>query len=389
MLLVSGSLGLAVHGPRADEALAVCPPSDPWCALAAADLILFARTIGLPFPIEDAIAAAESVSSELPGPAQTRLVWAGAAPLQTLHAPADDGLTDAILAGRGTFPSGPGTWALGLGVVGASGQGAGGAVRFTHPDVALLGWQVDTTALLTSRGAGHISAAVRSPGAWWARAAGLGARAVADIYEDGERTLANEIWIASASLTPGHQRPHGAVWAGPMARWDGQPNAWRAGHGVTAGVAWHAHTDGHGIAGGAEGEVALADYAHQEAQAWARWVSGRGHFASLLRGEATPGSKAPYWRLPAAGGGLNLRHGPVARFRDESLGLAIIEARLRPAAIVGGVVFAEGAWVDGLHGGAGAGVRLRLPPRPNNTVRFDLAWGDGGLGMSAGWGEAF
>jgi hypothetical protein len=57
--------------------------------------------------------------------------------------------------------------------------------------------------------------------------------------------------------------------------------------------------------------------------------------------------------------------------------------------------FAEGAWIQadgeapGLHGGLGLGLRLALPPRPTNLLRLDAAWGDAGLGISAGWGQPF
>jgi len=74
----------------------------------------------------------------------------------------------------------------------------------------------------------------------------------------------------------------------------------------------------------------------------------------------------------------------------------VAEWRLRDARTLGAVLFAEGAWVSAdlplqrqLHGGMGAGLRLRLPPRPHNTVRLDLAWGDAGFGLTAGVGEAF
>ena len=81
----------------------------------------------------------------------------------------------------------------------------------------------------------------------------------------------------------------------------------------------------------------------------------------------------------------------AARARGVTLGLEIVnryETNVLNTAEQC-VAFLEGARIDGWHGGAGLGLRLRLPPRPNNTVRLDVAFGDGGLGISAGWGEAF
>ncbi|MEC8423556.1 MAG: hypothetical protein VX000_07245, partial [Myxococcota bacterium] len=77
LLMVSGNLGLAIHGPRAEAALGVCPDEDPWCAIAAADLVLFGRELGVPLPLVDAERSARAVMDDLPGPALARLVWAG------------------------------------------------------------------------------------------------------------------------------------------------------------------------------------------------------------------------------------------------------------------------------------------------------------------------
>ena len=108
-----------------------------------------------------------------------------------------------------------------------------------------------------------------------------------------------------------------------------------------------------------------------------------------LRAESAPWSEAPFWRLPSAGGGTVLRHGPIGRFRDRHLAAAVAEWRMALDRTVGAVVFVEGALIDGLHAGAGVGLRLRLPPRPTNSLRLDVGVGDGGVGVSVGWGEMF
>ena len=44
---------------------------------------------------------------------------------------------------------------------------------------------------------------------------------------------------------------------------------------------------------------------------------------------------------------------------------------------------------DGIHPGAGVGLRLLLPPEEINVVRLDFGFSDSGLGIYAGWGEVF
>lgn len=389
LLLVSGNLGLAVHGPRAEAALAACPDADPWCALASADLILFGRAVGVPLPLDEAVEAARRAQPALPEPATARLVWAGASPTTALTDPPADAFTAAVLAGGGAFPPGPGTWVVGVGALGGSGQGVGGGVRLVHPDARLAGWQVEATALLTSRLAGQAAVRVASPGPWGASVQAQAARLVVDRYARDGAVTEGLVSTASIRALPGRRTPSLGVGLGPVARWDtagGQP---LAGHGLAARARWLARPDGPRVQLDGGAEVALADYAHQEVDASLRVVSGDGRIAAWVHGAAAPWSEGPYWRLPAAGGGQVLRHGALGRFRDRALAASAVEWRLRPGALLGGAVFAEGARIDGWHGGAGAGLRLRLPPRPHNTVRLDLAWGDGGLGVSAGWGEAF
>ena len=86
---------------------------------------------------------------------------------------------------------------------------------------------------------------------------------------------------------------------------------------------------------------------------------------------------------------------PAGRFRAPLLTGAVIEWRSPTMGPLGFAVFAEGAAESSapgglaLHGGGGAGLRLHLPPRPHNTVRLDVAVGDVGWALTAGFGEAF
>jgi len=389
LLLVSGNLGLSVHGPRAEQALATCPEADPWCALASADLVLFARAVGVPLALEDAVNAASNAAPQLPGPAAARLVWAGVAPPSSLSGHTLDALGHAVHDAGGVFPSGPGTWVAGLGVLGSSGQGAGAGIRFLHPDIGLAGWRLDAAALVTTRLAGQATLRLRSPGTWGASGSIQAARLVVDRYNDTGGVTPALVQSMSADVQPAFRGERVALQAGPLLRWDRAGDTILAGHGAAAAAAWARETSDGTLQLDGGVSVAFADYAHQEGESSARWTGPEGRLAAWLHGRAAPWSQAPYWRLPAAGGGQVLRHGPVGRFRDRALAASVLEWRLRPDATTGGVLFVEGARVDGWHAGAGVGLRLRLPPRPHNTVRLDIAVGDGGVGISAGWGEAF
>jgi len=389
LLLVSGNLGLAVHGPRAERALAVCPETDPWCSLASADLVLFARAVGVPLAVQDAVQAATAASPHLPGPAAARLVWAGAAPPSSLSGHTLDALGRAVHDAGGVFPSGPGTWVAGLGVLGSSGQGAGGGVRLLHPDIGLAGWRVDASAFVTTRLAGQATVRLRSPGTWGASGSIQGARLVVDRYNEAGGVRPALVQSTSAALQPAFRGEHLGLQVGPVVRWDRFRDTVLAGHGASASAAWFRALPSGTLQLGGGLSVAIGDYAHQEVESSVRWAGPEGRLAAWLHGQAAPWSQAPYWRLPVAGGGQVLRHGPIGRYRDRTLASSVLEWRLRPDATAGAVLFVEGARVDGWHAGAGTGLRLRLPPRPHNTIRLDLAVGDGGVGISAGWGEAF
>ncbi len=263
--MVSGNLGLAIHGPRADRALAACPPADPWCALAEADYTLFVGSLGLPVDPQRAVEQARFAAPALPGPARARLVWAGAAPLQDLD-PEADGLSAAVAAGGGRWLPGPGTWVLGLGLVGAPGLGLGGTVRFFHPDLGLVGsawmwaWWPPAAASCRLRGS-------CAPGPRFARLAAGAGRRPYDVYGPlgGRRT--RRLATVEASAAPGIRVGQSALWLGPQLRldWEGpwlRPAPLVHGHGARGGWTWEGTRSGRGAWLGVEAEGALADYAH-------------------------------------------------------------------------------------------------------------------------------
>lgn len=387
LLLVDGTAGLFVHGPRADAALARCPVGAADCALATADYLLFTRHLGIPTDPRSLAAAVRAAEAADPARGACRAAWAAADP--TLLPSADaDGLCAAVRAGNGRFPAGPGTWSLGLGPLGAPGLGVGASLRFAHPDLALHGHRLDLGLTAATRGFLAVQAGFEGAGRWSAGGDLSLSRSPVDLY-DGDRRVSTAI-ARNAAIAAGPRWDPGPIRLGvqPVLRWDAQAGADPLrGHGLAAQLRWSARR----LRGGFAAEATTLDYRHLALDADLRraWDLGRPVLAARLLASATPGSTAPLWRRPSAGGGVALRHGPIGRFRGDTLAAAALELRTDPRRLAGAVVFAEAAAIDGLHGGAGLGLRLRLPPRPANTVRLDAAYGDGGFGISAGVGETF
>jgi hypothetical protein len=377
LLQVSGSLGILVHGPRADAALQACPPADPACALAEADYRIFVARLGLPIDADALPGLLADAAIGLPSEAlarQVHLGWASEAALRDL--PAHDGFGEAVLAHGGRFPEGPGTWVLGLGPVAATGLGAGLSLSLVHPDLGLVGNSLQVSAFASHTGVaswGGILDVQGRPGLH------LEGRAARLPIGGSTRKKADQ---AELIVGPRWKMGPGLLWIGPGLRAD-------QGRGLSLGAAgaWsqalspslQLRLPAEAFAGGAPVLRSGADL---------RALRGPWALRGLAEGALTA-PRTPPTRLPGAGGGLLLRSAPYARWRGPALAGGVVERRGRGEGRVGAVIFAEGAWIDGLHGGLGGGLRLRLPPQPTNTLRLDLAWGDGGIGLSAGIGEAF
>lgn len=375
LLRVSGNLGWMVHGPRADRALARCPGADPWCDLAEVDLTLTLRDLGLAPSNERVALLTRRASAYLPEPAAERSRWAEDA--------------------ASTWPPGPGTWTLGVGVLGAPGLGLGGALRFVDPD---LGWRrirLDASASATSRGLAGLSAGLVTPGRIYGRF-GLGlARTVVDLY-DAESPGSLTVEQASGLAAIGLRGDRATAWLGPQVRWDAWEGQTLAGHGAQAGARL---SDPSGrLSLRWAGELALADYAlgHSSLDLRLHQPLGRATLAARLLGDGAPWTDAdtPVWRLPSAGGSELLRGAPSGRYRGPWLADGAVELREPLGASLEIAAFGELAWLPGSaspspHPGGGLGMRLVLPPRPDNTVRLDLGFTDAGWGLVAGWGEAF
>ena len=384
LLLVSGNLGLASHGPRADRAHLECPAGVPWCDLARADYEILSSQLGLPADLNEAARLINRAQEDLPGPAMARRVWMGEAEPQQLDGLARDGLGDGLLE-HATWPTGPGTWFVGLGFSGAPGAGVGGGVRFVHPDVRWSSWRLQSDASLTTRGSGQLSMQLSTPGTLWSVWALRGGRLILDNYQTGETISLNTI---NALAGPGLRRGRAAVWAGPLLRLDQVDGERLSGHGLALGAT---HTANVLRLSARMEQTLIADYRHTRLSTTAITTLPVGNTTTLVRlhGSAAPESQAPWWHLPSAGGGEHLRSAPLGRWRGLALAAAAVELRSPIIGALGGVVFAEVAAIEGVHPGGGAGLRLYLPPQPHSTLRIDLGYGEDGAVLTAGWGEAF
>lgn len=373
LLLVSGNLGMLIHGPRADAALATCPTTDPLCALAWCDYHIILALLGLPHDPDHAKTLARQARPHLTGRAVARQVLLGEATLADLQAATDrGGLAEGLLE-HGGWVRGPGTWFVGIGGSGAPGLGVGGGLTVVHPDLAWRAWNLQVNASISTIGNRHVHTALRSPDATFVN---LNATAQRLVFVSSDPKTVGLVDIVTGL---GHRFSSHSIWAGPLLRWDNQ----QPGHGVRLG--WQGQYNA--IAARVDSEVALVGAQHHKNTAALTWHGNRW----ALHGTAMEsiGSQAPWWRQPFAGGGHILRSAPAYRWQAPWLTAAAVEFRQPIVGPLGGVVFAETAWANGTHWGIGSGIRLWLPPQPLNTVRLDVAWSPEGVTVTAGWGEAF
>ena len=165
---------------------------------------------------------------------------------------------------------------------------------------------------------------------------------------------------------------------------DGQARYYQ-GHGPIFRASWRPHSD---VRLNYRTEATWLDYAYWRNDISASWIHQSG-VAIQLNLQSAVGDTAPWWRLPTAGGGQVMRTPKAQQIRAPVLPVAIAEWRLRPEKMVGVTLFGESAITDSIHWGSGVGLRFRLPPQPHNTIRFDIGYGDLGVGFSVGMGEFF
>ncbi len=402
LLQFTGNWGMVVHGPRIDRALRACPDGDPWCWIADADYHLLApREVGA--RPEEVPAIVKEVQGELPGPAlaRTLMVEPDPAGLESLEGMERDGLGDGIVANEGRLPAYPGTWLLGLGLLGGPGLGFGGGVHFVHPDLFWRDHDLALEAGATTRGSAWLAAGFVSAGRVFGHGDGMVARWVQDLYQEDEVV---EWRVEGARVTAGPGlRVGGHRWnLGATMRWDRVDGEALAGHGGEVGWSWDRRKGWGGerrgtylgLSADAAGMFMGADYGHLLAALDLRGYLGLPWDAVLagrVVGERAFLDGVPWYRQPYAGGPEVLRGAPAGRYRGASLVAADLELRRMVAGPLEGVVFGCAAWVEGTgaHPCGGAGIRLLLPPRQLNVVRLDLGVSDDGWAVSTGWGEVF
>lgn len=358
LLQVSGNPGLAIHGPRMEAALARCPASLPWCALARHDARFFqSRLLSGPLPEQ----LVPSTDPDLVAAHAVRATWSNDTPR--------------------AVP----TWTIGIGPYGASGLGFGAALQLRHPDLWLKGGHLSLQAGATTSSDHILAATIDTPGT-------LGVHAEVNQQQLQLESPRTSVWQAH-TITLG---PRATV---------GRQQGWLGGTGWADRVG-EQRTRALGLSG--RGAHPLSQTLRLGWSLTSMWGDLRLQSASVdlardpgprglaLHGvvTATSAEDTPAWRQPGWGGGTVLRHGRFLQYQAPVLSAGIAEWRQPLSRAWSSVVFVESAHTSELVAGVGTGVRLSLPPRPSANLRVDAAWGGpvsgpGALGISVGWGEAF
>ena len=386
-ILTASNLGWAVRGVLADTSLDKCALNDPQCALANVDREIFLSFLGLPADLKFANELAYKLLPHIPAAATARLVWFGDVPASALQEiKVLDGFGECMQQST-TWDRGPGGAYFGFGLYGGGRLGIGGSASWTQPNIDNNGGQLQTSVALTTQKAGGIYLSYTSVGKRWVQVNSSAQRRPFFRYQSTTPTF-NLVEIASAAIKPGWTWDSGQIWVGPFARIEGVPigeQDWRA-IGLQSGLIWKPYNSLQ-IRSGIE--YTEWNYHHLRMDAQLMWIHKSG-LATLIDFSSTPNTEAPWWRLPTVGGGTILRTAPAHRWRDEFLPAMVLEYRWKPENTFGVVPFAEVAYAnDSLHGGGGIGIRLRLPPQPQNTMRFDIGYGDSGWNILFGAEEFF
>lgn len=377
-----GNLAPLWREPAWTRALSVCPPSEPWCALADADrvLLLPAFAGGDPSAAAALLRGADG-RPELAADVARRERWAA-----------------------GGRPAGPGTWTLAVGLAAAPGQGFGGAVRFVHPDLGGAEHRLGVSAFGNSAGEAGVSlgfvdaryhTATTLSIAHVQRYAWVEDEALA--FPTDRAEVGFEVpWRVGAFVVAGggtalaeDPGPPGSAGVAPAtATFFGEPDRV-----VAAGPRLRLQALARRLRAGVSGRV-LADldgaapHTLLGAEVALHQPVARGVFASRVGGEWAP-DEAAWFLLPSVGGTTLLRGLPAGRFRAEAVGSAQVELRYPLVGPLNGAVFVDSAWVGEPVVSAGAGLRLVLPPERDNTTRLDVGFSPHGWGVVLAFGEAF
>ena len=389
-LLSASNLGWAVQGVLGDTALAECPLNDPKCALANVDREIFLHIIGLPSDLEYAKTLSEKLLPHLPAESTARLVWFKTLPQEALHTFEQlDGFGHCMSQDT-NWDRGPGGAYIGFGMYGGGQLGVGGSVGWTQPNIDNGGGNLQTSLAITTKAAGGLFVSYTSVGDSWIQVSTNIQRRPFYQYQDDVASF-HLVETGTLSLRPGFSWETGQVWAGGFARIEGEPIDWANGNdwraiGISIGGIWKPHPT---IQFKGNIDYTEWQYHHLRLDGQMMWIHPTG-WAALFDVGATPNTDAPWWRLPTVGGGNVLRTPPAHRWRNEFLPAAVLEYRFKPQNTFGIVPFAEMAYIaNEFHGGGGLGLRIRLPPQPHNTMRFDIGYGDSGWNILFGAEEFF
>ena len=390
-LLSASNLGWAVHGVLGDAALAECPLNDTQCALANVDRELFLSLMGLPADLTYAENLATKLLPHLPAESTARLVWLETVPAESLLEFDElDGMGECFREQRtGKWDKGPGGAYIGFGLYGGGQLGVGGSMSWTQPNIDRRGGQLQSSIALTTKYAGGLFLSYTSVGDRWIQINGNVQRRPFYRYVDDMPSF-HLIESSSLSVRPGLRWDKGQAWLGPMTRIEQYTPSdtleqWK-GVGVSSGAMWKPLDT---LQLYVTGEYIEWQYHHVRVDGQMMWIHPSG-WASLVEISTSPNTEAPWWRLPTVGGGNVLRTAPAHRWRDEFLPSGVLEYRWKPQNTLGIVLFSELTYAENdLHGGGGVGLRIRMPPQPYNTMRFDIGYGDSGWNVLFGAEEFF
>jgi hypothetical protein len=394
LLQLGGNAGPFVHEAKLDRALADCPTTEPWCAIAAADWALFmpAFTGADPGDVPALLAG-----SPLLGPAVARLAVAtgDATPLAALPDDALDGMGLGIRETGRLRPPAPGTWVVGLGVGGAPGAGVGLTVRLVHPDLAWKAHRLEVVAGGDTRGGMLLSGTLVTATRPSRVASATLARAVGDLWV-GATPTPYALGTGRLSLAVAPRWGELGVQVGGSVRGDilgpigGEPSA----DGGPLLVAGPSAAVSAGDAADAWVRVGVdtgfGSYTHVALTAETRLhPTVAGGTLAMRAAITTVPTDSPFFRLPTAGGTDLLRGLPAGRYRDDTVFAGQVEYRHTLWGPLRGALFVDTARAEGWHVTAGGGLRIVLPPDRFNVTRLDVGAGPDGWGVVAAWGEAF
>ncbi len=385
MMLLASNLTLPIHGIKGDSALNQCPTDNMRCLLARIDRELIMGIFGFPSDIGLARNLLNYTKDPFPAETLARKVWLGDADVAYLKTIERDGVGEVLLGNSGKWPRGPGGAVYGLGFFAVRNLGFGGTISWFQPNLEREEGYMNVLLTAATSGYGIFSFTRRSGGSIFFHFEGD------TKYAPYFRRNSDDTWesrmISSGRILPaaGFRKEQFNVWLGPQLRWDDFEKP-QAGHGLFTSMSMSFIEQ---IRIEQSVELAVADYWHLRSTTQFRFVSPKGP-AFFIAADLCPGTEAPWWRQPTAGGGRFLRLPPAQWIRAKNIYSAAAEWRFRQQEMLGFVLFGEGSYTDHLaFMGGGIGLRLNLPPQPSNTIRLDIGYGTSGWGVLAGAREFF